>query len=254
MKLLKSTRLILLSFCLLFALTVLPAGYASAAIDDNIAHLYDRANLLTTSEQNELEAMCAEYSKKDNLNIIILTHADSTAVDAETYIEDFYDNNLNGDSVILLVDMYNRVVFIEGYGSAQNSINHDRINAIIGKITSDLENESYSEALHQYIKLTDKYINTPPIYENVWLHLGIAVLIGIITVSIMAYNAGGKMTVGGGTYLDPNHSGLIGRRDDYIRTHVTRVRKPQNNGGGGGGGRGGVSAGGHSHSSGGGRF
>lgn len=67
------------------------------------------------------------------------------------------------------------------------------------------------------------------------------------------------MTAGSANYIEQNNSGLIGRRDDYVRTQVTRVRKPQNNSnnGGGfnaGGFRGGVSGGGRSHSSGGGKF
>jgi uncharacterized protein len=75
----------------------------------------------------------------------------------------------------------------------------------------------------------------------------------------MAFNSGGRMTAGSSNYMEQNNSGLIGRRDDYIRTQVTRVRKPQNNnsGGGGfnaGGFRGGMSGGGRSHSSGGGKF
>jgi uncharacterized protein len=61
------------------------------------------------------------------------------------------------------------------------------------------------------------------------------------------------MTVSGNNYIDSEHSGLIGRRDDYIRTHVTRIHKPQDNNNGGGGG-GGISAGGHSYNGGGGKF
>jgi uncharacterized protein len=98
------------------------------------------------------------------------------------------------------------------------------------------------------------------ILSNVWVQLLISVIIGAITVGVMAYNSGGRMTVSGNNYMDQNHSGLIGRRDDYIRTTVTRIRKPENNNNAGRGGfnaggfRGGMSGGGRSHSSGGGKF
>ncbi len=246
----------LLAVCLGLTISaVLPSHTALANTSAEIQHVYDEADLLSSSEAKEVEDMCSQYSEKDDLDIIILTHKDASAVDAETYIENFYDSfydSRRSDSVILLIDLYNRVVFIEGYGFAKTSINSGRIDSIIDEITPDLSNGDYSAAFRQFIKLSDHYINTAPIYLNVWLHLGIALAIGGITVAVMAYNAGGRMTVGGNTYLEPGNSGLIGRRDDYIRTLITRVRKPQNNNGGGGGGR--ISAGGHSHSSGGGRF
>lgn len=247
-------RYSILAIMLLFlSLFLMPTVDAFAKTKEVNQHIYDNAGLLSTNQLSDLETMCTEYSKKDRVNIIILTHNDSSAVEAETYIENFYDNSISdGSSVILLLDMYNREVFIEGYGYAERSVDGNRINKIVQEITPDLSDGNYSDALKQYIKLSDKYIKTGPIYLNLWLHLAIALIIGAIIVGVMAYNAGGRMTVGGGTYIDPNHSGLIGRRDDYIRTHITRVRKPQNNAVGGGGG--GISAGGHSHSSGGGKF
>jgi uncharacterized protein len=106
------------------------------------------------------------------------------------------------------------------------------------------------------------YDEAAKIITNVWVQLIIAIIIGVITVAIMAYNSGGKMTAGSNNYIDQGNSGLIGRRDDYIRTTVTRVRRPQNNNTGGharggfnaGGFRGGISSGGRSHSSGGRKF
>ncbi len=92
---------------------------------------------------------------------------------------------------------------------------------------------------------------------NFWFQLIVALVIGGIAVGVMAYNSGGKMTVRGNDYLDQNRSGLIGRRDIYLRTTITKVKRPTQNNSGGKGGfnaggfRGGVSSGGRSHSSGG---
>jgi uncharacterized protein len=94
---------------------------------------------------------------------------------------------------------------------------------------------------------------------SLWFQLLVSLTIGGIVVGVMAFNSGGRMTTVSNTYMDQNHSGLIGRRDDYLRTTVTKVRKPTNNnqGNGGfnaGGFRGGTSSGGHSHSSSRGKF
>ncbi len=95
---------------------------------------------------------------------------------------------------------------------------------------------------------------------NPLVQLVASLIIGAIAVSVMAYHSGGRMTVQGNDYLDRSRSGLIGRRDIYLRTTITKIRKPtQNSGSGGnrsggfnaGGFRGGVSGGGRSHSSGG---
>jgi uncharacterized protein len=262
-------------------------------------HVYDEAKLLSSSEIDDLEEKCASYGADAGIEIMILTHNDSSAPYAEDYIEDFEDQLPVGDRVYLLIDMYNRVVFMEGYGSAEVYIHSKRIDAIIDEISPDLSDKKYYDACVTYIERSAAYMkddselnydsnynagtpqssnpNAPnydetypsgnysgnnqaaDILSNVWVQLLIAAVIGAIAVAIMAYNSGGRMTAGGNNYIDQNNSGLIGRRDDYIRTTVTRIRKPENNNrpGGGfnaGGFRGGVSGGGRSHSSGGGRF
>jgi uncharacterized protein len=289
---------------LFLALSSLLTGtkYAAASeAADTTQHVYDDAELLSASEVSDLEDLCASYGDEAGIEIMILTHNDSDAPYAEDYIEDFEDELPVGDRVYLLVDMYNRVVFMEGYGEAETYIHPKRIDAIIEEITPDLQDGNYYDAFVTYIERSAAYMKddselnydhdytagTPqssnpnaPNYDETWpsdnysrnnqaadilsnifVQLFVAVVIGIVAVAIMAYNSGGKMTVGGNSYIDQSHSGLIGRRDDYIRTTVTRVRKPQNNntghGSGGfnaGGFRGGVSGGGRSHSSGGGKF
>lgn len=309
----KSIPFIAILCIIITILTFIPAySYASAAETESIQHIYDKADLLSTDEVSNLEQMCIEYGNEAGIDIIILTHNDSNAKEAEVYIEDFYDQKQYGDSVILLLDMYNRVVFIEGYGLAETYIHSKRIDVIISDITPSLSNGDYVTALDKYIKSSAAYmkddseINTDHDYSydgpasantdndynydgsssantdngyksgyydssastsnsvdsvltNGWFQLLISLIVGGIAVGIMAYNAGGRMTTGGNTYMDSNQSGLIGRSDNYIRTSVTRIRRPtqNNNGRGGfsaGGFGGGISSGGSSHSSGGGKF
>lgn len=240
--------------CILLTILMLPTGLAAASeTEGNYQHIYDEAGLLSTNELETLEEMCIQYSEESGAKIIILTHNRKEAVDGEIYIENFYDKMLYGDSVILLVDMYNRDVLIQGYGLAEKSVNSSRIDVIIEKISPHLTDEEYNTAFQYYISKSAAYIKNGPlakqIITNVYFQIVVSLVIGLIVVGIMVYNSGGKMTAGGNNYIDGNHSGLIGRRDDYIRTTVTRVRKPSQKSGGGG-----ISAGGHSHSSGRGKF
>jgi uncharacterized protein len=279
----------------------IPAYAADTSESAVTQHIYDEAGLLSSSEKEELEQKCIDSGDAAGVEIMILTHDDPNAIYAEDYIEDFEDQLPVGDRVYLLVDMSNRVVFMEGYGAAETYIHSKRIDTIIEEITPFLSEGNYYDAFSTYIDRSAGYmgddseintdhdysVGTPqndnpnaPYYDetwpddygkpqnttkslltNVWVQLLAAIVIGIITVSIMAAGSGGRMTAGGATYMDQNQSGLIGRRDDYIRTHVTRVPKPKDNpnnhasgGFNAGGFRGGTSAGGRSHSSGGGKF
>jgi uncharacterized protein len=251
-------------------------------------HIFDEAGLLSTSELNDLEEMCTQYGKEAGINIIILTHNNSKAKNAVNYIEDFYDKMELGDAVILLVDMHNRDVVIEGYGTAETYINSKRGDAIISDISPYLTDGEYVQAFKDYITSSAAYMKDDSllnydhdysydsngnytgsgytttedsvgnVLSNVFFQLIASLIIGGIVVGIMVYQSGGKMTVGSNTYMDGNHSGLIGRRDDYVRTVVTRVRKPQDNNRSGGfnagGFSGGISGGGHSHSTSSGKF
>lgn len=299
-KLMKSYHIIFTMCMLLSIFLVNTKYSAASETTETYQHVYDEAGLLSTKEISDLEEMCITYGDDAGIEIMILTHNESNAPYIEDYIEDFEDTLPVGDRVYLALDMVERDVFMEGYGLAETYIHSKRISVILAEMKPFLSDGDYYKAFSIYIERSAAYmsddselnydhdysVGTPQsndpkgqyydetwpseynssnnevvtILSNMWVQLLIAVAIGAITVGIMAYNSGGRMTAGGNNYLDQNHSGLIGRRDDYIRTTVTRIRKPQNNQNNGGGGfnaggfRGGVSGGGRSHSSGGGKF
>ncbi len=276
------------SFPLLVLLLVMAAVISAATVHayaseqentQSNQHVYDKAGVLSTSEQKDLEQMCIDYGTEAGIDILVLTHDDRKAPDAEIYIEDFEDRLPAGDRVYLIIDLYNRDIAIQGYGKAETYIHSKRGDAIIRDISPDLSDGNYYDACLTYIKrsaaymIDDSELNYDHNYTgssssakaiqlltNVWFQLLAAVIIGVVTVSVMAYHSGGRMTAGSSNYLQQNDSGLIGRRDDYIRTQVTRVRKPKNENSGSGGGfnsggfRGGTSSGGRSHSSSRGKF
>ncbi len=195
-----------------------------------------------------------------------------------------------GDTAMVLVNMEsgNRSVTIQGYGNAEIYLNNDRIEYILDDISPMLKDGDYYGAMEEFSKQSayymkeEKGVNTTPatgdinsgnyygessydgpsnyygenkdnIFYNTLFQLLIAVIVGAVTVGIMAANSGGRVTVHNRTYLDEQHSGVVANRDDYIRTTTTRVKKPttNNNNGGRSSGGGGVSSGGHSHSGGG---
>jgi len=273
-------------------------AFAEKADTSSMQHVYDLAQLLSSDEISKLEKYCISYGEDAGLDIMILTHNDPTAIYGEDYIEDFEDQLPVGDRVYLLIDMYNREVFIEGYGKAETYIHSKRIDKILDEITPFLTEGDYYNACLIYIKSSagfmkddsdlnydHNYNQTPQssdpnapnydetwpdeyseqakedsILKNIWFQLAVSLVIGGVVVAIMAYSSGGTMTAGSSNYFDHSSPGLIGRRDHYLRTTVTKVRKPKDDtphnnshakgGFNSSGFRGGVSSGGRSHSTG----
>lgn len=222
--------------------------------------VYDKAELLTQEEYDELNKMANEYGAKRETDIIILTTNNMENIDVVDMTEDFYDemglgyDKAFGNAVILTLDMNNRDVYLAGFYKAEKYLDDGRLDKIRNKITPYLSNGDYKLAFEKYIKTSYKYMGFEPgvnpdnILFSIWFQLGAAIAIGGIVVGIMAYRSGGRVTVNRKTYEDAGSSGIVDRQDRYIRTTVTKTKIQKNTGGGSGGGGGGVTRGGHSHS------
>ncbi|WP_409271876.1 TPM domain-containing protein [Neobacillus sp. SCS-31] len=121
---------------------------------------------------------------------------------------------------------------------------------------SDVGNGSYmdngsivSPQVNNHYEFADQPSTT--IFFRWWFQLIVSLIIAGVVVMIMAYGAGGRVTVNARTYMDSHRSKVVNQYDNFVRQTVTKQRKPStntNSGIGGGGGGGGVTRGGHSHS------
>lgn len=256
------TIILLFVFLLLFSPILTEVSIANS---DSKQRIYDFANLLSPEEVEKLENLSQKYSTRRKTDIIILTTNDTKGKKIEEYMGDFYYekalgyNKPHGNTAILTIDMKNRQVYLAGYYLAEEYLDNSRLDLIREKITPDLTKGNYYKAFKYFIKTSYKYMGIKPKVnpDNILFSLRFQIIASLtlagIIVGTMAYNVGGKITVSDSTYRDFSTSKVLGRRDNYIRTSVTRRRKPSSNsksGGSslGGGGGGGVSRGGHSHS------
>lgn len=197
-----------------------------------------------------------------------------------------YDKEF-GDAVLLMLYMNpnDRSVEIQTYENSRFYVTDDRIENILDEIVPYLANGDYIKALEEYAKLVAQYMsqeaptpsknnsnynnnyynNSPnsnqnttrvsnssdDILRNPLVQLVASLILSGIVVAIMAYNSSGRITTNNRTYLNDNKSSVTGHHDIYLRTTVSRVRKPQNNDNNGGHTGGGTSSGGHSHGGGG---
>jgi uncharacterized protein len=252
------SKVILIFFVLsLFLPLFFNSDVAAAGTKQNI---YDYADLLADEEVAELEDMANTYGAKRETSFMILTTNDTGGKDIVDYAEDFYDKEApgydkpHGNTVILTIDMKNRDVYLAGFYKAEEYLDNSRLDLIREKITPDLTDGNYYDAFHTFIETSSKYMGIRPGANpdnplfNLWFQLLISIGVAGIVVGVMLYSSGGKITVNDRTYMDADNSQVLDRRDAYLRTTVTKQRKPSNNNNNGGGGGGGVSRGGHSHS------
>ncbi|AFM00876.1 MULTISPECIES: TPM domain-containing protein [Desulfitobacterium] len=289
----RAVKLALLLVIMLYA--VCPTGVTAALQEQRV---FDSAQLFTEDERASLEETSKQYGSESDIDIVIVTTNDLGEKTPQLYLEEFYDangadeNGVYRSAALLLLNMTPgaRSVEIQGYGRLQTYLNNQRIESILDDITPLLADGNYYDAMLGYIEQAASYMQQevqgspgvnpggsthydPPrsegtgyteqedsIFFNTLFQLSLAVVIGAAVVSIMAARSGGRVTTNNRTYLDPAHSRLLAHSDQYIRTSVTKVRRPKkdehnNNsgfgGGGGGFGGGGISPGGHSHSGGG---
>lgn len=270
---------------LLILMLILVHSFANKATASEInaedKRIYDEAGILSSYEIEELETTSHDYGDTAGIEIFVLTHNNKNATYPEKYIEDFEDQLPVADRVYFLYDVYRGEIFMESYGLAETYIHSKRIDIMFDNVVDYIKSGYYYDAFKTYITMSADYmaddseLNYDYDYQghyrkedlknnillNFWFQLFVALAIGGIVVGSLAYHSSGRMTAGSSDYLDRSRGGLIGRRDQYLRSSVVRWRKPQQNtssssggsrgGFNSGGFRGGTSSGGRSHSSGG---
>lgn len=227
------------------------AIYAEDYIEDFEDQLPDNDRVYLLIDMHNRDVFIEGYGKAK-------TYINSKRIDniLDIIAPDLTDGNYY-DACLCFIEM------AASYMNDDSELNYDH-NYNIPPQSSN-KNEPYYDETWTSSNYTQDTIHTAiNMLSNIWVQLIISIIIGATVVGIMAYNSGGKMTAGSNNYFDHKSPGLIGRRDNYIRTTVTRVRKPRNDNNNTGsharggfnssGFRGGVSAGGRSHSSGGRKF
>ena len=149
----------LLAVGLLFA-----AAPTALAAESGEQFVFDKADLLTTEEEDELNDMANNLAENFNMNFVILTTDDAEGKEAEVYADDFYmDNGFCDDGkdggAIYLIDMDNRRVQVETAGDMKvRYITDDRVDGIIDVGYEDVKDGAYAAAFEVMLNATVDYI------------------------------------------------------------------------------------------------
>ncbi len=243
----------------LFLLLVLSILLRPVPADASVNRITDQAGLLAAGAVSSLEDTILALESEYSVSIRILTEHDLSGKSTTRFLEDYFDSEyaagrLAADAVLLLVSMEpgNRTVEIQGYGICEDLISYNRIDNILDKITPMLSRGDYRTAFETFLERTGYYLGHEevPFYFTTLFQVIAALAIGAITVAVLLPRDSGRITTNSRTYLNQEHSGVTASRDIYLRTLVTRTRRPDSNSGGGSRNTGGRSSGGASHSGG----
>lgn len=236
--------------------------------------VYDFFGKFSRTELSEIENWIRVKEAEGGISIRVFV-AEMSMSDEKYFLEECTDALCDGDyakedmTIMLLnLDKQDRGVCIQGYGLCETRVNDIRIEYILGDVIEWFSDDEYvygmklfaTEAAYyarsadysQYYKDNSfkGKMHRMPWAINLLGPAGIA-LMGIL---LMKGSGGGKMTANGLTYIQNGISGLTAKKDDYVRTSVSRSYSPMSSGSGGSRSGGGTSRGGRSHSGGSRRF
>ena len=243
------------------------------AVDDK-DKIYDFANILEDDEESILYNTIAEFNKKTNLELVILTDNfyNTTDDENENFAVNFYDyndfglNNENYSGVIIFRNAHCTYPYyaIYTFGEAQLYFMDDRIDYILDYMYSDMTSKKYLEGFTFAIENLEKYYDSGYSEEadNYYLDRNgilkkkyvppiaiIFVISGIITfVVIFILVKKNKMiykATNAHEYLNSQSVNFSLRNDQFITSKTTSYSISSSGSGGGGGGRVGSSGGGH---------
>jgi uncharacterized protein len=219
------------------------------------SYLYDGADLLDDQQEAEFNEAAAKFKEKNGFSVYVyidnayMTDYENAAAAEEIYDKGYSDGTIDKKCFILYYDAGNRYYCIDGYANDDTSswMEKDSTSEDIKEyIFDDMHYNDNYDAFMKYIDRVNYWIDYVPVIERWYVQLLIALVIGAVVAVSLVAGAGGKNTVTSVTYLANRDNAVTARRDEYIRTAVTRVRHVESSSSGGGGSH--ISAGGHSHS------
>lgn len=152
-------KLSILCSSLLLALMMCFPVFAS----EDLRYVEDNADLLTVSEQQELNDTLTEISERQGVDVAIITTDDMGDQSIEDYAKAKYNERDYGDDgVLLVVNMEVRKWWMSTYGKGTTAISSEDISTIGSEFAPYLSSKEYADAFETYARLCDDYITRAP--------------------------------------------------------------------------------------------
>ena len=239
-----------------------------------IVSITDDAEIFTRQELKDIEELAEKLSKRDNINVVIITTRDkkdsirnhkkytNSDEDCNDFAADYYSqeavkhNFRDNSGICILIDLtldYTGGRYFRLYtnGTAYYAISDDDANDIFRSHKDALSNEEYGEAIYDVLKDVSKY----DFNDGFVFFMGNVALLFAIPLAwlmMLAFSHSRKLDKIPGSSQYRVKRDTSGFKDTFINSTSTTVRISSSSSGGGGGG--GFSGGGGHSGGGGGRF
>ena len=245
----------------------------------------DQAGLMDANQQTALEQRASELSEAYRMDIVIVTTNSNDGKDAQSYADDFFDENgygadKDGSGILLLVSMETREWTFSTTGNGIYAFTDYSLEILSDELIPYLSSGEYYEGFSRYLECLPTYLDAfqngkpvdgyasdydPNTTEDVVYYeepmtfgdvLPLACIIGLvvagISVAVMAASMNTRRKQSGaGDYLVDNSFQLQTNRDYFLFSNVSKTRRAQENnnshGSGGGGSHIHTSSSGRSH-------
>lgn len=264
----KITRKIFTLLCvltLIVGLSILNIPVCAEEIpqDRQLPRLVDDADLLTDSEEQELNTELDEISEKQQCDVVVVTENSLDGKSAQDYADDFFDYNGYGygdedSGVLFLIGMDERKWAITTYGYGITAFTDYGLEYMEDEFLSYLSDGEYMEAFSKYATLCDDLLtqardghpydvdcddDKPDVFTMIFWGV-VDLLIGFVVAFIMAQVKKSKLKsvknqVAANAYKKQGSMKVTTKEDRYINSIVTKrliPRDDEDHGHSGGGG------------------
>lgn len=234
---------LLITCCFLFV----DNAYAYEKVDNSLK-IYDYGEYLTEDAEKEIKSKIDEYTKKYNLDMVIVTKKDYSG-NIQRYGQDFYDYNGFGvgnthDGILLVynVDSEGPYAEIVTTGEGIRMYDDNRIDSILSAMSRAKPNGD-AAMIKAFVKETEEYasLGIPSSNQNTYVDkngdlqykrkypiLGISI-ISVITSSVIigfliAKNKMVNKATNAEAYLVKNSININERNDRFVNTYTSRTR------------------------------
>lgn len=230
-----------LVLCLMFIVSI--NVYAYDVIDDTSEKVYDFGNVLSRSEENELQDLAEEFVEEYDTDLIIVTVEEGLdEYQIVTYADDFFDYNGFGigsirSGIIMAIDVTDQdtnmySVAITASGDAIDLYTDSDIDKMFDHL-SETKYDGVYEMCLSFVDDAEYYYHDHNPLPYIFMIVTPFIVSTIIIVVLISKNKMVRKATTATEYIEEGKINITRREDRFITTHTTRVRMSSSSGGGG---------------------
>ena len=250
----KRSKILILIILLISLMPLSVFGKESNSSERKLPRFVDNANLLTKTEGDKLTKKLDEISKRQNLDVIIITVDSLEGRTATEFADDTFAYNGFGmgtklDGILFLISMEERDWAISTHGYGIDVFTNAGQEYMTANFMDDISDGDYYKGFDKFAELSDQFItqaksdapydskNLPKKPVSPFLIIGLSILGGTFVALIITGVMRGSLTsvskqrMAGSyivnTVMQPNDN-----MDLYLYSVVTKTARPKENEGG----------------------